>query len=93
VTWLEPMWLAYPTAALALLTLVFAGSVRWWLKQFPVPELNYAYEAKYRMPRPRDLGPMNFTQVFAATASSAVAWIPGVSAVYHPDVPAGYRAP
>ena len=41
MTLLEPMWLALPTGALALLTLCFGMSVRWWLQAFPVLSIDY----------------------------------------------------
>jgi hypothetical protein len=75
MTWLEPMWLAYPTAALLVLTILFALSVRWTLKAHPVPVLNYAYEPVYaRTYRPAT--PTNYHQGFSAmTATSAVAFV------------------
>lgn len=66
---MEPIWLAYPTGALAILTLLFALSVRWTLKAHPVPDLNYAYEPRYAR--------TNYHQVFAASASSAGAVVHG----------------
>jgi hypothetical protein len=70
---LEPIWLAYPTGALAILTLLFALSVRWTLKAHPVPDLNYAYEPRYARTYRAPAGPTNYHQVFAASASSASA--------------------
>lgn len=88
MTWLEPLWLAYPTAALALLALLFGCSVRWWLDKFPVPELNYAYEKRYDW-RPRDFAPAAFPlQAYAQTAA-----VYATSAVYYLPSPAGYRTP
>jgi hypothetical protein len=74
MTWLQPLWLAYPTAALALLTLIFGLWVRWWLHAFPVTPLNWAYERKYEKPRPY-VTSANLHQVYAASASSAVAHV------------------
>ena len=74
--WLEPLWLAYPTAGLLLLVTLFALSVRWKLKAHPVPVLNYAYEPRYAQAYRRfDAAPMNYHQVFAASATSASAII------------------
>jgi hypothetical protein len=73
MTWLQPMWLAYPTAGLLVLTLLFALSVRWTLRAHPVSVLNYAYEPRYRATYAPPRRETNYSQVFAATATSAVA--------------------
>ena len=83
-SWLyEPLWLAYPVAALVLLTALFAWSVRWWLAAFPVPELNYSYERKYEKPKPVSWNPT--PGIMMATATSAVAYIHQPVAVYDPS--------
>jgi hypothetical protein len=85
MTWLEPMWLAYPTAGLLLLVALFAWSVQWWLKTFPVAELNYSYEPKYERPRAHE--PTNYWQtlpMMAMTATSAVAYIHQPPVLYDP---------
>ena len=75
MTWLQPLWLAYPTAALAILTLLFALSVRWTLKAHPVPVLNYAYEPHYARTYRQPTVAYNFPQAYSMTATSAVAHI------------------
>lgn len=68
----------YPTALLVVLTALFAWSVRWWLRKFPVTPLNWDYERRYRPHAPvRYLdAPTNLHQVFAASATSAVWHVP-----------------
>lgn len=70
MTWLEPLWLAYPTAVLAILTFMFAMSVRWTLKAHPVPVLNYAYEPRYARANRTPAPSLNYGQIFAASAAA-----------------------
>ena len=75
MNWLwEPLWLAYPTAALLILTALFAWSVRWWLNAFPVAPLNYRYEPMYAKAYEKPAS-TNYHQVYAYTATSASALI------------------
>ena len=82
MNWLwEPLWLAYPTAALLILTAMFAWSVRWWLREFPVAPLNHVaerpYAETYRKP-----APTNYWQNFGVMAASAAT---SVAIAYHPE--------
>lgn len=84
MTWLEPMWLAYPTVALLIATAFFAFFA-WQTLRVPVPELNYVYEPRYArtyQPIPRtDWAYMGVMAATACVSSSASAIVP----VYYVD--------
>jgi hypothetical protein len=85
------MWLAYPTVGLALLTLIFALWVRWWLRAFPVAELNYSYEQKYRRPERTNWTQVMPLAVMGMTSSSASAIIHVPTHAYTYDPHTGRR--
>lgn len=86
MTWLEPLWLAYPAMALAIFTVAFAFSVRWWLRAFPVIPVSYRRDEMNRDHlRAMATGHPMFPPIYAVTASSAysVIGVQGVTARYY----------